>query len=342
MSEPIVQNIVRLGMPWQTLDPFMFCVHHDDRYPAGDEEMGPHASLAGRMLGNDFSGKDGWSMYHGRKVPGFPRHPHCGFETITIARNGYIDHSDSLGAAARFGQGDVQWMTAGKGVVHSEMFPLVNRDEPNPTELFQIWLNLPREDKKKDAHFKMFWHETVPRKTVRDADGRATEMVVIAGGVDGLEPPSPPPASWASREESDIAIWTLKMEPDAEWTVPAASPEANRVIYFFAGDTCTIGGQTVERGHGAQVRADADCPIVNGDAEGEFLVLQGRPIGEPVAQHGPFVANTRGEIRQAMLDYQRTGFGGWPWDEDAPVHPRDKGRFAIHVDGREETPGDLD
>ncbi|MFT6627320.1 MAG: redox-sensitive bicupin YhaK (pirin superfamily), partial [Flavobacteriales bacterium] len=147
MSASPIVAVQPLGFPWQTADPFLFCVHHLDLYPKGNEQMGPDASLAGRRLGQDFSGESGWSMYHGQTVPGFPHHPHRGFETISIARQGFIDHADSLGATARFGAGDVQWMTAGKGIVHSESFPLLNRDEPNPTELFQIWLNLPRDSK---------------------------------------------------------------------------------------------------------------------------------------------------------------------------------------------------
>ena len=86
-------------------------------------------------------------MCHGERVPGFPQHPHRGFETVTVARKGLIDHSDSLGAKARFGEGDVQWMPAGRGIVHSEMFPLLQRNAPNPTEFFQIWLNLPAKGK---------------------------------------------------------------------------------------------------------------------------------------------------------------------------------------------------
>jgi redox-sensitive bicupin YhaK (pirin superfamily) len=136
MSKVILQAQHVGAPPWPTLDPFLFCVHHLDMYPEGDERMGPKASLAGRNIGSDFAGIDGWRMYHGDVVPGFPRHPHRGFETITIARQGYIDHSDSLGATARFGHGDVQWMTAGRGIVHSEMFPLVKRDGDNPGELF--------------------------------------------------------------------------------------------------------------------------------------------------------------------------------------------------------------
>src|SRR5438128_2647397 len=148
MADDAVIRIEPLGFPWQTSDPFLFCVHHDDAYPAGNDRMGPAASVAGRRMGMDFEGKDGWRMYHGNVVPGFPGHPHRGFETVTIVRRGMIDHSDSLGAAARYGGGDVQWLTAGNGIVHSEMFPLVERQRPNPAELFQIWLNLPAADKR--------------------------------------------------------------------------------------------------------------------------------------------------------------------------------------------------
>ena len=159
-----------LGFPWDTTDPFLLCVHHDDAYPRGNAQLGPNASLAGRDIGQDFAGKDGWRMYHGRTVPGFPSHPHRGFETVTIVRKGLIDHADSLGAAARFGNGDVQWLTAGRGVVHSEMFPLLRADQPNPLELFQIWLNLPAAGKMAAPHFTMFWSEDIPRHVV---DGRA-------------------------------------------------------------------------------------------------------------------------------------------------------------------------
>ena len=162
-QDSLILARLALGHPWQTIDPFLFCVHHLDFYPEGDENMGPSSDLLrGRDLGMDFSGKQGWSMYHGTKVPGFPQHPHRGFETVTIAQRGVIDHTDSLGAAARFGHGDVQWMTAGKGIVHSETFPLLDREEENTLELFQIWLNLPASHKLVEPHFKMLWHEDIP------------------------------------------------------------------------------------------------------------------------------------------------------------------------------------
>ena len=346
-TRPVVLSTQPLGFPWPTTDPFLFCAYHDDAYPQSNGDMAvDEALLAGRQLGSDFSRKDGWSMYHGNPVPGFPGHPHRGFETVTVVRKGRIDHSDSLGATARFGDGDVQWLTAGKGIVHSEMFPLLDATAPNPLELFQIWLNLPARNKMVAPHFTMFWAGDVPRFTATDEQGRTTEVASIAGRigpVDGAPteggPLAPPPDSWAAQPGSDVAIWTIKMAPGARWTLPAATGAGTRrSLYFFKGQSVSIAGQAIS-GHAAiELRADAEAELVNGDTEAEFLVLQGRPIGEPVAQYGPFVMNTQAEIAQTMQDYRRTQFGGWPWPDDAPVHGRDPARFAKHPDGREEKP----
>jgi redox-sensitive bicupin YhaK (pirin superfamily) len=260
---------------------------------------------------------------------------------VTIVRKGLIDHSDSLGARARFGQGDVQWLTAGQGVVHSEMFPLLNTAAPNPLELFQIWLNLPAANKMAAPYFTMFWADRIPRASMADDDGRETEVAVIAGNLPSANTPlAAPPASWAAQADADVAIWTLRMAPGARWTLPpAASATTRRHLYFFKGGSVSIAGHQVQQ-HGAiELRGDASVELANGDSESEFLLLQGRPIGEPVAQHGPFVMNTRAEIMQAFEDYQRTQFGGWPWPDNAPVHGRDPARFARHPDGREEQPG---
>ena len=102
-DEPIIKNVKPLDFPWETQDPFLFCVYHADAYPKGNSEFGPQESLEGRNMGNDFVLKDGWRMYHGTTVPGFPEHPHRGFETITVVRKGIVDHSDSLGGAGRYG-----------------------------------------------------------------------------------------------------------------------------------------------------------------------------------------------------------------------------------------------
>lgn len=322
----------RMG-PWPTFDPFLFCVHHDDAYPAGNEQLGPQASLAGRNIGMDFEGIDGWRMYHGDVIPGFPRHPHRGFETVTLARRGYIDHSDSLGAKARFGHGDCQWMTAGRGIEHSEMFPLLNRDAPNPAELFQIWLNLPAADKMVEPYFTMLWSESIPRP--KFADGKV-EVGVVAGALGEHHPPAPPPNSWAARAEAEVAIWTIEMAPGSRWTIPAASAGLHRTLYFFAGESLRIGGAELDRHAGVRVRPEVALELEAGPTAIELLLLQGRPIGERVVQHGPFVMNSEAQIQQAFVDYRGGKFGRWPWESDDPTHGRESGRFAVHADGREE------
>ena len=339
MSSDPVLAVLPVGFPWPAGDPFLFCVHHHDAYPRGNQRMGPAAALDGRNIGQDFAGKDGWNMYHGSVVPGFPQHPHRGFETVTIVRQGFVDHSDSLGAAARFGPGDVQWLTAGRGIVHSEMFPLRDGEGPNTLELFQIWLNLPRASKLVEPCFSMLWSRSIPRHRMRDALGHSVEVDVVAGRLEGLQPPAPPPSSWAARPESQVAIWTLKLAADAEWRLPIAGQGLNRALYLFSGGPLTVEQHPVAIRSLVRLAADRSATIANGRNESELLLLQGKPIGEPVVQQGPFVMSATSEIRQAHIDYQRTRFGGWPWPSDEPVHPREQGRFARHPDGRLERPG---
>jgi len=338
--DPVLQE-VPLGGQWPTIDPFLFCAHHRDDYPAGTVELGPAAPLDGRSIGQDFAGLDGWNMYHGDVVPGFPQHPHRGFETVTFVRRGLIDHADSMGATARFGRGDVQWMTAGRGVVHAEMFPLVDDAGPNPAELFQIWLNLPAADKLVEPYFTMFWAEDLPQVVTTSATGASARVTVLAGELDGVTAPPPPPSSWASRPESDLAIWHVVLEPGASRELPPASgPDTVRTLYLFDGSELTIGDHVVAASTGVLLRSDLPVTLTATDTAVEALVLQGRPIGEPVARYGPFVMNTEAEIEQAFLDFRETGFGGWPWPVDGPVHPRDRGRFARHADGRLEDQGE--
>lgn len=336
MRSSKILNVQKLGFQWQTQDPFLFCVHHEDFYPKGKADMSPDASLAGRMIGSDFEVKDGWRMYHGSKVPGFPAHPHRGFETVTIVRKGLVDHSDSLGAAGRFGNGDVQWMTAGKGVQHSEMFPLLNEEEENPFELFQIWLNLPRSKKFVQPHFAMLWQENIPLFESEDKEGNKTKVKVIAGELGGLEAPSPAPNSWAADKLNDVAIWTITMDANAVWTLPASNEKVNRSLYFFKGESIDLEGDKIGVYQGIDLVSDQEIEIKNGSKEGQFLLLQGKPIGEKVVQHGPFVMNSDQEIQETMMDYQRTQFGGWPWPSHDHVHAKGRNRFALFADGKEE------
>lgn len=333
MSANLVIKKDSLCFPWDTIDPFLFCVHHEDFYPKGNANLGPEISLAGRNLGNDFTVKDGFRMYHGTSVPGFPAHPHRGFETVTIARKGFVDHSDSLGAAGRFGEGDVQWMTAGKGVQHAEMFPLLNREEDNPFEIFQIWLNLPRAKKTAEPHFAMLWADTIPTFEHRDSEDRRTLVNIVAGQIEDTTAPDPAPDSWAADPANEVAIWTITMEPGASWTLPLASSGTHRRIYFYKGNSLKVASEVLQVYEYAQVRPDAEVNLTNGDEPGYLLMLQGKPINEQVVQYGPFVMNSEQEIQETYQEFRKTQFGGWPWPSNAHVHPRERGRFAKYADG---------
>ena len=324
MSEVIQSaHAISVPAPMATRDPVLFCVYHKDLYPAGDAKM----QAPRRGNGADFDAKQPYRMYHGDKIPGFPQHPHRGFETITAVMKGTIDHSDSHGNAGRYGDGDLQYMTAGAGIVHGEMFPLKHDDKPNTLQLFQIWLNLPSADKMVEPAFVMHWSEDIP---VRKRDG--VEITVWTGEYDGVKALAPTPNSWAAKPENDVGVYLLKMEPGAAFTLARArgGKSTNRSLYFCEGSAIEVCGQTLDRKAVLDVDASREVQVKNiGEDEVIILVLQGKPIGEPVAQHGPFVMTSEAEIRQAFSDYRQTQFGGWPWPEDAVVFPREKGRFAL-------------
>ena len=336
MSSNSILSIKPLGFMWPVRDPFLFCAHHHDEYPAGNDEMGPAASLKGRELGQDFTIKDGWRMYHGETVPGFPAHPHRGFETVTIVKEGLVDHADSHGQEGRYGNGDVQWMTAGEGLQHSEMFPLLNQGGENPAELFQVWLNLPKAKKFVKPHFKMLWSENIPVYKITDGNSKSTEINVIAGKITEVTSLASAPDSWAADPVNEVAIWTIKMGAGAKWTIPVAGKNVNRTLYFYRGSKISIDENEISSYKAIELKPDLETLLVNGDSDSYFLLLQGKPIDEPVVQYGPFVMNSEAEIQQAYNDYRKTEFGGWPWLRNDQVHPRSKGRFAKYSDGTEE------
>jgi redox-sensitive bicupin YhaK (pirin superfamily) len=333
-------EIKPISFHWETKDPFLFCAHHKDSYPEGNDKMGPSHGLKGRSLGNDFSSKDGWSMYHGECVPGFPVHPHRGFETITVVLEGFIDHTDSSGAAGRYGNGDVQWMTAGKGLQHAEMFPLINNDKPNRLELFQIWLNLPSSKKHVEPYFKMLWKESIPIETFSDENGKNTEVITITGHILGQAVDAPSKDSWAADPSNEVAIIRLKLEPGARFVIPTSSEGINRMLFFYEGETTEINGQYVEEGNSIDLRPTTEINIINGNVESELMLLQGKPINEPVVQYGPFVMNSQHEILETIRDYRMTEFGGWPWENEDQVHSREQIRFAKYQDGTIDKPSD--
>ena len=353
--------------PMKTLDPFLFCVYHVDLYPPGDEEMGVRDE---RGDGSHFHPSVPYRFYHGHRIPGFPRHPHRGFETITATIDGIIDHVDSVGNAGRYGGGDLQWMTAGSGIQHAEMFPLVNDDKANPSRFFQIWLNLPSRKKMSAPDFVMHWKDDV--KKIR-SKGNEYEIIAWVGqfGDDDDEASSKnstansantptPKNSWASDEANDVGVFYVEIYAEnGSVSVPRAKigKEANRYLYFLEGEEMVINGrEKIRKKTGAELDASQSFTVKctkiestsnrnshsdsssNGQ-EGKnkccaFLILSGRPISEPVASHGPMVMNTNAELRQAFQDFDRTQFGGWPWKSNDVVFPREKPRF-MRVNGRE-------
>jgi len=163
---------------------------------------------------------------------------------------------------------------------------------------------------------------------------------MVAGALGDISAPSPPPNSWAARTEADIALWHVAMGAGASWQLPpAAGPETLRTLYLFEGPQLSIDGHGIGASTAAVVDATVPLTLQAGPGPIEFMMLQGRPIGEPVAQYGPFVMNTQDEIQAAFEDYNRTEFGGWPWPCDDPVHRNAEGRFAKHADGRTEDQG---
>jgi redox-sensitive bicupin YhaK (pirin superfamily) len=335
--------------PWPGLNPFIFCVHHLDHFPSSKSptSLGLDESkyLRGRDIGNDFSAKDGFSMYHGTRdgVPGFPRHPHVGFETLTVVLRGVVDHADSAGATARYGEGDAQWLTTGKGVSHSEMFPLLHYNRPNPMELFQIWIRLPAKTRQASPYFTMFWDDMQPQKTISQANGDVS-LRLVAGSLVGLVGPQPPPDSWAADPNNHLVVAVIQIDPGCHFTLPKvpSSEIINRMLYSHTPnvqislvDATTKQEKIISSPSAIELIHTSDIEIKNISKTGkaEFLLLQGKPINEPMVSRGPFVANTQAELQEKFAEYRRTEFGGWPWPSDEQVHAKDAGRFAKYPNG---------
>jgi redox-sensitive bicupin YhaK (pirin superfamily) len=190
-------------------------------------------------------------------------------------------------------------------------------------------LNLPPESKLVPAYFGMLWSEEIPVAM----PGPGVSVDVIAGSVDGLRAPAPPPDSWAARPDTDLAIWLIRLDAGAQWDLPIAPASVNRMLHCFSGSDVRVATTNLGSGIGVRLRADSVTTVASCGEPAEFLLLQGRPIGAPVFQLGPFVMNSPEELRTAVADYRRTQFGGWPWSGPSPVHDRSAGRFAIHADG---------
>ena len=330
----------KIGHSLKTQNPFVATMYHNDHFPAGNGSLGPVVEKTSRNTEDgDFDMGADWRMYYGETVPGFPAHPHRGFETVTIVLQGTVDHTVGLGGMGRYENGDVQWMTAGKGLQHAEMFPLRNTEGPNPLELFQIWLSLDHAHRMADPAYKMLWREAIPVLNFKDDGGFSTKVTLFAGELNGQRAPEPAPDSWAKDKGHHLGIQVIELEPGAAYTIPAAFPTMNRSVYFYEGETLRLEDQLLEGPGYGFAQAGTTTALKNeGAVTAKVLLLEAEPIPEPIIAHGPFVMTTREEIREAYQDYQKTEFGGWPFASAEVYHSADQDRFARYADGTVEYP----
>ncbi len=228
-------------------------------------------------------------------IGGFPDHPHRGFETITYMIAGRMRHRDSAGHEGLLQNGGVQWMTAGRGVIHSEL----PEQEDGRMEGFQLWLNLAAKDKMRAPWYRDIQSAEIPELTT--ADG--VKVRLIAGNSHGID-------GAMQREVTEPLYLDLELSPGASFT-QSLSPAHNAFVYVYRGNL-EIGGTHVPLQRMAILKNDADSDgvVLLAAAPTRALLIAGKPLGEPIAQHGPFVMNTNDEIFQAVQDYQSGKFAG--------------------------------
>jgi len=230
------------------------------------------------------------------EAKGAPDHPHRGFETVTYILDGAIEHEDSQGNRGRIGAGDVQWMTAGSGVIHSEMPSEDIRRNGGSVHGFQLWVNLPRRDKMMNPRYQELRAEEIPSAASDDGKVRVT---VLAGESLGTH------ATIDTR--TPILYLHVRLSPGARFTQPV--PEAYNAFAFVFRGEARFGDRSASENTMIVFERDGDAVEVASDTGSELLLIGGEPLREPIARYGPFVMNTIGEIRQAMLDYESGHFG---------------------------------
>ena len=230
------------------------------------------------------------------EAKGAPDHPHRGFETVTYVLDGAIEHEDSQGNRGRIGAGDVQWMTAGHGIVHEEFHSRDFTRAGGPLQMVQLWVNLPRRDKMMTPRYQELRAAEIP--TATSADGKVT-VTVIAGESLGTR----------ATIDTRTPILYLHVRLAAGARFMQAIPEMYNAFAFVIGGEVTIADRQARENDAVIFGRDGDGVAIATESGAELLLIGGVPLNEPVARYGPFVMNTPGEIRQAMIDYQSGRFG---------------------------------
>lgn len=233
----------------------------------------------------------------GGKRRGVGEHPHRGFETVTIIYQGEVDHRDSGGGGGHIGPGDVQWMTAGAGVVHDEFHSDAFTRRGGTLEMVQLWVNLPAKDKMTKPAYQTLLDATIPSVTLPDQAGRVR---VIAGEFAGHRGPT--------RTHTPMNVWDIRLQQSCSASLQV--PDGHTLAVVVLHGTVQVNGNTVARE--AQMvlldRAGSEL-LIEANTDATVLLLGGEPIDEPVVGYGPFVMNTQAEIKQAMSDFNSGEFG---------------------------------
>jgi redox-sensitive bicupin YhaK (pirin superfamily) len=257
------------------------------------DTLGQHASP---FLLLDYAGPHRFEPTELRR--GVGQHPHRGFETVTIVYDGEVEHKDSAGNGGVIGPGDVQWMTAGGGILHEEYHSPAFARTGGPFRMVQLWVNLPAKDKMTPGRYQGIVSADIPTVDLPDGAGKAR---IIAGALDGVRGPA--------STFTPINVWDVRLNRDAELTLDA--PEGHTAMLVV------LGGQVVVEG--AQTAGEAEVVLLGRDgagvsvraaSEATLLVLTGEPIDEPIVGYGPFVMNTQAEIVQAIEDFNSGRFAG--------------------------------
>jgi redox-sensitive bicupin YhaK (pirin superfamily) len=228
---------------------------------------------------------------------GVGAHPHRGFETVTIVYDGEVEHRDSTGAGGVIGKGDVQWMTAGGGIIHEEFHSEGYSKTGGPFEMVQLWVNLPKRDKMTPAHYQGITASRIPEVAMAHDAGKVR---VIAGEFEDFEGPA--------QTYTPMNVWDVRIQ--AGKTVDLPQPEGWSTMVVMLAGTVTINGEKElnatematlsTKGTGLRLAASSDAKV---------LILAGEPINEPVVGYGPFVMNSKDEIAQAITDFNSGKFG---------------------------------
>lgn len=239
-----------------------------------------------------------YSFPPGTERRGVGAHPHKGFETVTVAYQGELEHRDSSGGGGKIGAGDVQWMTAGKGIVHEEFHSQDFTRQGGPLQMVQLWVNLRARDKTAEPGYQTLLKSQIPSVEL-PAD--AGFVRVIAGEFDGRKGPA--------KTFTPMDLWDVGLRAGASVKLPL--PEGHTAAFLvLGGEVVPEGGQAAREGDLAVFSRTGSGIALSAVSEARLLVLAGEPIAEPVVGHGPFVMNTREEIQQAFEDYQLGRMGG--------------------------------